>query len=552
MTKNSPRFLSNLFSLGLACFGLLGFLGCSDPPSPEAKPVKDPAQQLATEPPVELRGFWVDAFHPGFKTPEQVSKLVADVKKANGNTIIAQVRRRADAYYVSDREPRSNDPDLAPDFDALQDLIDKASAEGIQVQAWLATLPVYKEGYTTTDPSHVWQQHGPEATGRDNWAMLDRAGEAPGYLDPGHPDAVDYTISIYLDVLDRYDVDGLHLDYVRYDGTDLGYNPTAVARFNRLTGRTGIPAAEDPDWMQWRREQVSNLVRKLYIKSLAIKPEVKITAAVIALGAGPTSPEAWEQTWAYREFFQDWRGWLEEGILDIAMPMVYHIEDKEESRQWYDQWIEFAKNNQYNRYVTIGVGGYLNYIENSLNQISRARKPSATGNTAKGQQIYSYASSNVYSNADLKLKENSRLDLPRKLDLPRQPWQYEVQSNDWFYPSLSEPSSYVDVATGKTYQTQPVWEAPARPPDLPWKSQPTKGAIMGTVELCPAVCDSVAVRLSPDSDISPARTIKTDGSGWFGAVSLEPGSYKVTVDLPSRPSLQVEINPGEVAEVVFE
>lgn len=546
MTKNSPRFLSNLFSLGLGCIGLFCLLGCGGPPSPEAKPVQERVQEQAAEPPVELRGFWVDAFNPGFKTPEQVSKLVADVKKANGNTIIAQVRRRADAYYTSDREPRSNDPDLAPDFDALQDLIDKASAEGIEVHAWLATLPAYKKGYTTTDPSHVWQRHGPEATGRDNWAMLDRAGEAPGYLDPGHPDAVDYTISIYLDVLQRYDVDGLHLDYIRYDGTDMGYNPTALARFNRLTGRTGIPAADDPDWMQWRREQVSNLVRKLYIKSLAIKPEVKITAAVIAWGAGPDSAKGWEQTRTYREVFQDWRAWLEEGILDIAMPMVYHIEDKEKPRQWYDQWIEFAKNNQYNRYVTIGVGSYLNYIENNLNQIRRAQKPSATGNTAKGQQIYSYASSNVYSNADLKRKEKSRLDLPR------QPWQYAAQSNDWFYRSLSEPSSYVDPATGKTYETEPVWEAPARPPDLPWKSQPTKGAIMGTVELCPEVCDSVGLQLENLSDTSQTHTIKTDGSGWFGAISLEPGIYKITVDLRDRPSQQIEIQPGQVAEVAFE
>lgn len=70
--------------------------------------------------PAEFRGFWVDAYNPGLKTPQQISQLVADAKRANANAILAQVRRRGDAYYLSSIEPRTADVTLTPNFDPLQ------------------------------------------------------------------------------------------------------------------------------------------------------------------------------------------------------------------------------------------------------------------------------------------------------------------------------------------------------------------------------------------------------------------------------------------------
>src|SRR5207244_2287286 len=70
----------------------------------------------ALDPP-ELRAVWVDAFHDGFKTPQQVDDLVAWARDANLNALFVQVRRRGDAYYLKSFEPRAEDPDLAPGFD---------------------------------------------------------------------------------------------------------------------------------------------------------------------------------------------------------------------------------------------------------------------------------------------------------------------------------------------------------------------------------------------------------------------------------------------------
>ncbi|TAG21854.1 MAG: hypothetical protein EAZ39_03890, partial [Oscillatoriales cyanobacterium] len=395
MRNTKTLFLSSLFAIGLTISFLL---------TPGWLSNLFPNRAIAIMPPLtptsEFRAFWVDAFNPGFKTPQEVTKLIADAQRANANAIVAQVRRRGDAFYTSAIEPRTTDPNVPAGFDPLQDLIDKAHAAGIEVHAWMVTLPVVSGGKLPAN--HVWQQHGPNASGKDNWAMLISSGEAKGFLDPGNPDALDYTVSVYLDLLKRYDVDGVQLDYVRYGGPNWGYNPTSIARFNQQNGRSGKPAASDPLWMQWRRDQVTNLVRKLYVEAMAIKPRVKITAATIAWGDGPANDAGWYKTQPYREVLQDWRAWLEEGILDMAMPMTYQREYKPQQKMGYDHWIEYAKDHQYNRQIAIGPGNYLNYIEDTLGQIRRAEAPSAKGNRVAGTVLYSYASTNIYSNVELR------------------------------------------------------------------------------------------------------------------------------------------------------
>ena len=486
----------------------------------------------------EFRAFWVDAFNPGFKTPQEVTKLIADAQRANANAIVAQVRRRGDAFYTSAIEPRTLDPNVPAGFDPLQDLIDKAHAAGIEVHAWMVTLPVVSGAKLPA--GHVWQQHGPSAPGNDNWAMLTYGGEAPGFLDPGHPDALDYTVSVYLDLLKRYDVDGVQLDYVRYGGPTWGYNPTAIARFNQQTGRSGKPAPTDPAWMQWRRDQVTNLVRKLYVESLAIKPRVKITAATIAWGDGPQNDAGWYQTQPYKEVLQDWRAWLEEGIVDMAMPMTYQREYKRSQKLAYDRWIEFAKDHQYNRQIAIGPGNYLNYIEDTLAQVRRAEQPSAKGNNLAGTVLYSYASSNVYTNVELRSGGSG--------DLPRQPWKYVPQSNDLFYRALSQPSQYVDAATGKTYETQPVWATAAAVPDMPWKSRPTTGAIAGNLQRCAQTCDGASLTLQSIDAAGVVRQLRADGKGWFGAIELSPGTYQLKVD-GGQIQQTVNVVAGEVTKI---
>ena len=132
----------------------------------------------------EFRAFWVDAFHDGFKTEDQVDQLIEDVEAANANAVIVQVRRRGDSYFNKALEPRTQDPSLQEDFDVLEDLIDKAHSKGIEVHAWLATLPIWNSLTPPTSPDHVFNTNGPSAEGEDFWLMTNangamRSGAAP-------------------------------------------------------------------------------------------------------------------------------------------------------------------------------------------------------------------------------------------------------------------------------------------------------------------------------------------------------------------------------------
>ncbi len=279
---------------------------------------------LAAEPAMagkaEFRAYWVDAFGPGLYNEAEIDKLVVDVKAANMNAVVAQIGRRGDCFCNNAIMPRTQASISPAPFDPLQTLVDKAHAQGIEVHAWIITTSIWNNLVAPMDPSHVFNTHGPSKTGQDNWLMLrydgpNRAGN-DYLLDPGHPDAADYIVSMYTSVIKNYNVDGINFDRVRYPDQhipntgfmpDWGYNPVAVARFQQFTGRTDRPVPTDPQWMQWRRDQVTNIVRRVYLESYALKPQVRISADTITYGYGPQSVGSWEKTRTYSEVLQDRR-----------------------------------------------------------------------------------------------------------------------------------------------------------------------------------------------------------------------------------------------------
>lgn len=463
----------------------------------------------------EFRAFWVDAFHDGIKTPEQVDKLIADAQRANVNALIVQVRRRGDAYFNRALEPRTEDPALQPGFDALQYLIDKAHSASprIEVHAWLATLPIWNSATPPQSPGHVFNRHGPSAAGRDYWLMTRVDGaERSGndyVLDPGHPDAVEYTVEQYLNVVREYDVDGIHLDLVRYMGVDWGYNPTSLERYRAETGAVGTPDPQDEQWKQWRREQVTNLMRQVYLRSIAIRPDIKVSVAVIAWGEGPTSEEEYRRSAPMQQVMQDWNAWLSEGIIDMVIPMNYDREHDPNQKLWYDQWIAWEKDHQYERQIAIGPGAYLNSVSGTLSQIRRAQAPSPNGNRAAGVSIYSYAETNK-----------------------------DGISNDQFYASLSGSNPYGDPAF-------PEW---VDVPDMPWKSDPQRGFLMGKVKKASGdPAGGVKVKLRGPKGV--LRETRTDGNGFFGFADLLPGSYVLQVDKQAAVARGIPVKAGSVAEV---
>ena len=307
-----------------------------------------PAPEAARAATPQLRAFWVDAFHEGIKKPEHTRRLIADAERAGANAVIVQIRRRGDSYYRDSIEPIA--ADVAEGYDPLADLIAQAHERGIQVHAWVAALPAWKDGYPQPDRSHVWYQHGPDKPGWENWFTRDidgRAGECAAqgdcgyYLDPGHPEVLDYTVRVVTHLASRYAIDGLHLDYIRYASPRYGYNPASLARFQVASGRSDVPQPEDAQWMQWRRDQVTKLVKRIYLSLNVVRPEAVLSVAAIAWGGAPPNGD-FTQSSPYRRVMQDWKGWLDAGYIDLAIPMIYDKQDGGQQQGWYEGWVDYV------------------------------------------------------------------------------------------------------------------------------------------------------------------------------------------------------------------
>ena len=486
----------------------------------------------------ELRAYWVDAFGEGIFTEAEITKLVAATKAANFNALVVQVGRRGDCFCNKASMPRSQalaPLDPAQPYDPLGSLIAKAHAEGIQVHAWIITTAIWNSATPPSSSDHVFNLHGPSKTGTNDWIMrrydgANRAG-ADYLLDPGHPDAADYIVRMYTSVAANYDIDGLNFDRVRYPDQNLttfpgvsqwGYNPVAVARFQQLTGRVDVPTPDDAQWMSWRRDQVTGIVRKVYAETYAIKPHLAISADTITYGYGPVSvPGGWEGTRTYREVLQDWRGWMEEGILDVNIPMNYKrehftTEPGNNQQRMYLEWNEFARDHQYARQVAIGSAIYLNFVTGSVTQVRKALTPNANGNSAIGWVGYSYRTPDCYANGPL--PTSPECAPKRSGDLSRA----ELTR------ALTQPSEYDTVLP-------PVFSAPATVPTMPWKTAPTRGHLAGTVKTNTGIAiDQILVEVrDPETDALVMSRL-TDGLGYVAFIDLAPGRYKVFVPDDAR------------------
>ena len=404
--------------------------------------------------------MWVDAFNDGMKSRAQIEKLVADAQRANLNMLIVQVRKRGDAYYNRGDEPRALDIAGSRGFDPLSYVIELAhqSRPRIEVHAWLNTFFV-------GETSGVWLKHG------DAWANRTNDGATGGYLDPAIPEVQTYTHKIFMDLARNYDVDGIHMDFVRYPGVTWGYSPAALALYAHDTGRTAAPAPDDSRWQAWRRERVTAFVRDLHNDLQQTKPSVKLSGALICFGGGPANLVAWGYTSAYNSVFQDWADWLIKGYLDFGVPMNYDSEWIGREKSWFDAWLNFEKDSGFANRVVTGVGAFLNYPDDSLAEIRRALAPSPRGNHTMGVAIYSYAATSSYGNSDF----YNAPDLYS--GLPRQPYAGGITTagglaqrahtfNDSFMSQLSQPADYHDVQLGLVH-TQPIFTLPAEVPALP-------------------------------------------------------------------------------------
>lgn len=345
-----------------------------DPDTPDGKPESDDAESIVVTVPRDVKAAWVHLFDGTLKTAASIQAMVDEADRVGVNLLIVQVARRHDAYYTSDVLPRTTDDTLEPDLDVLDAVLTAAHARGIAVHAWYGIAPTWHAVYDTLEtPQEPWiaLTRGLRAPIEDRWVSRTAEGTWTEYLDVGVPDVREHVIAVVDEILTRYPVDGIHLDYVRYSGENTGYNPVALAAFAADTGVTAQPRPNDDTFVAWRKAAVTRLVRDVHARTT--HHGVVLSAAVITWGAPPVDGNL-AATRTGREALQPWDRWLEEGILDLAFPMNYFRAAQAEHAGWFAGWLDYQKDvdRRVDGHVVSGVGGYLNSVPDTLTQLEMA------------------------------------------------------------------------------------------------------------------------------------------------------------------------------------
>jgi uncharacterized lipoprotein YddW (UPF0748 family) len=518
---------------------------------------------------MEYRAFWVDTFNTTLNNHTDVVNVVNNAKAAKANAIFVQVRRRGDSWFLNSLEPPGDRVPIQPGFDPLQDIINVAHAEGIEVHAFVIMNAIWGRApnlFPPENPNHVFNLHGgfDAATntiipGPNNWLTRTLLPDTtPGstaisfqghrfgndfWVDFGHPDAAEYTVNVVMHLVQNYDIDGLHLDRIRYPdisisgqtpstGTNIGYNPTNVERFQRhfnlpLDGPP--PAPNNPQWSQWRRDQITNVVRRVYLEALAITPQLKISAALIAFGGIGATESSWNSAEAFWRVYQDWRAWTEEGIIDIAIPMAYKAEHTATIRPQYDQWDAWLRNHLYNRAGMTGQGSLVNAVEGTLRQTRRTLTPSAGPTNLSGIIFFSMATSNIAVSSN-------------PFAIP--PGATPVRPFTEFAAGLTTGKSVNGLVLYEPEGMLPIFNEPAAIPTFSWKLTPTLGHVKGEARRTDGTAFDTAAVTIENLDTHSVRNTTTDGGGFFGAVDLQPGPYRAQV---ASLYYCFNVSPGTVA-----
>jgi len=287
-------------------------------------------------PQVETRCIWV--LRNSLYTPGGIDSVLTYAAQQNFDKVFIQIRSRGDALYNSRLVGKNEN--ILPGFDPLAYAIELGHEFDLEIHAWMNTYLLWSGPRRPADPDHLLNRH-PEWTEANDYGKMDwriDASKPPSpnwegiFLSPGNPAVNAYLAGIIREVYENYDVDGIQLDYIRYQDDFYGYSPEsrkafkAVYDIDPLDIARGIistrfgwePAFVDSiknAWQNFRQDNITNLLRILRSEIDASSRPVQLSAAV--------KPNL---TTAAQRWSQDWQKWVQEGLVDFVVPMNYYKE----------------------------------------------------------------------------------------------------------------------------------------------------------------------------------------------------------------------------------
>jgi uncharacterized lipoprotein YddW (UPF0748 family) len=322
--------------------------------------------------PIASRGIWVSVFSAKkvLYSEAGVHSLIAQCRKAKINEIYLQIFQSGNAYFDSKICDKTKYDQMVASagLDTLDILLREAGQNNIKVFAWVNIL-----GLGKNENADILNKYGSAILTRDQHQRLSKISarteldkyylrEDMIFLEPGDPKVESYILTIINEIINRYPLfSGVHLDYIRYPspvpfipgsrfnrvGLTYGYGPANVERFRDKTGINVLDTLNNEDeylaWDNWKRQQVTDLVRKI---SGLVK--VKSSRLVVSCAVIPVVERA------YSNAFQDWSAWLEEGIIDYVVLMSYSKDN-----QFVKEVVKSSLGHRGKGKIYIGIGAFL-------------------------------------------------------------------------------------------------------------------------------------------------------------------------------------------------
>ena len=267
---------------------------------------------------------------------EELCQILDELQACHINTVVLQTRVRGSLIYPSKIEPwdicLTGTFDRDPGYDPLAFAIEETHKRGMELHAWMVTVPAFKiENARKMGKRSLLKTH-PE--------LLKKHGDQY-YLDPGLPGSSTYLTALCKELVSNYDIDGIHFDYIRYPENAGSFGDAATYK----------KYGKGQDKRSWRMDNITRMVRDAYEAIKDIKPWVRVSCSPVGKynDLSRYSAKGWS---AYGAVYQDAQGWLREGIMDMLLPMMYFQGD-----HFYPFAVDWAEND-YGRTVAPGLGIY--------------------------------------------------------------------------------------------------------------------------------------------------------------------------------------------------
>lgn len=313
------------------------------------------------------RCVWVDRWD--YQSAADIERVIEDCRQAGFSSVMFQVRGNGTVLYPSAFEVWSEAFGHGdPGFDPLAVAVRAAHSRGLELHAWVNMMPGWRGSEPPNDRRQLWHA-------RREWFLEERLGSATDYvnINPCLPEVRRHLADVCAEIASRYDIDGVHLDYVRFP--DPTANATQEAGLDHLTRMlfsraTGRPTSDHDALRRWQADCVTQLVREVRQAVRGAKPEILLTAAVIA------SPSV-----ARTKVKQDWTTWCRFALIDAVFPMNYTGDDAR-----FEAQAKEALAAAYSVPVIMGVGIY----KHSSGEQATRQMDEAIAAGAAGVAVFSY------------------------------------------------------------------------------------------------------------------------------------------------------------------